>query len=157
MKKSTLAFVAAFLSLACAGSTLVLAQPSSEIELTRSAIQAERQALVTANLGLTEDEGLAFWPVYRDYRVEMARVGDRLVKLITDYAASWEALPDAQASALVRDLLAVQQDALRVKEKFAPRFEKVISAKSVFRFYQIENKLDAFVMMGVVEQIPLVK
>jgi len=155
MRATASTVVIAALALLVTGTAL--AQVQNEIAAARNDIQADRQAIVAANMQLTEPEAAAFWPLYREYRAEIQAVGDRTLKLITDYAASWEALPDAQASALVRDLLAVQQDALRVKEKFAPRFEKVIPAKSVFRFYQIENKLDAFVMMGVVEQIPLVK
>ena len=34
----------------------------------RTDIQAYRQALVAANLGLTEAEGEAFWRVYSEYR-----------------------------------------------------------------------------------------
>ena len=56
----------------------------NEIALTRWGIQARRQAIVTSAMDLTEAESQTFWPVYRDYRTDMARVDDRLVNLIID-------------------------------------------------------------------------
>ena len=52
---------------------------TSDVELTRAAIQLRRQALVTAVMDLAPKEAEAFWPLYREYRMEMAKVGDRLV------------------------------------------------------------------------------
>ena len=58
------------------------------LQQLRADIQTDRQALVAANLGLSDAEGEAFWPIYRQYRAEMGAVGDRMQKLITDYARS---------------------------------------------------------------------
>ena len=44
---------------------------TDDVEITRSDIQADRKAIVAANLGLTDAEGTAFWPVYNAYRLEM--------------------------------------------------------------------------------------
>src|SRR4051812_40677787 len=67
---------------------------TSEIELTRAAIQVRRQALVTAGMDFDGKEADAFWPLYRDYRVAMARVNDRYVKLVGEYLSVYEKLPD---------------------------------------------------------------
>ena len=48
-----------------------------EIALSRAQIQAERQAIVTATLDLTEAEAKVFWPLYRDYRAEVDKPIDR--------------------------------------------------------------------------------
>lgn len=155
MKRLQTMAMAGIVALVVAGSAL--AQTSSAIAVTRSDIQADRQAIVADNLQLTEPQAQAFWPLYREYRGEMAKVGDRLVKLVTDFAASYDTLTDAQASGLVKEYLAALKDSLTVREKYASRFEKVLPAKSVMRFYQIENKLDAIVMIDVVAAVPLVK
>ena len=62
--------------------TTTSAQVRSDIELTRQQIQTERQALVAAGMELTDMQAAAFWPLYRDYRNELAPVGDRQVELI---------------------------------------------------------------------------
>ena len=53
-----------------------------DIQLTRTVIQAERQALVTQAMDLTPEEMQGFWPLYRTYRLEAAKVGDRIVTLL---------------------------------------------------------------------------
>lgn len=142
-------------ALAC--SLPVAAQTQSDIAMSRAELQAERQAIVTANLDLTDGEALAFWPLYRDYRVDMARVGDRLVKLITDYAAKRDTLTDAEAATMLDEMLSIQSDELSVKKKFQRVFGKVLSPKKVARFYQIENKIDALIRVQIADVVPLVR
>lgn len=135
----------------------LLAQTRSEVEVTRADIQADRKAIVAANLPLTDAQGAAFWPLYQEYRGEMSKIGDRTLKLVTDYAKSYDALTDVQATALMTEHLAIQRDAIKVKDKYRPRFEKVIPPKLVLRFYQVENRLDVILQMGVLSEIPLAK
>jgi hypothetical protein len=68
------------------------------IHLTRAVIQAERQTLVTEAMDLTPEEMQGFWPLYREYRVEAAKVGDRIVNLIAAYADRYETLTDPVAA-----------------------------------------------------------
>jgi hypothetical protein len=134
-----------------------LAQTRNDVEITRADIQADRKAIVADNLSLTDEQGAAFWPVYQEYRNEMAKIGDRAVTLVTDYAKGYDTLTDAQATALMTEHLAIQKDVVRVKEKYRARFEKAVPAKLVLRFYQIENRLDTIMQVEVLSAIPLAK
>ena len=134
-----------------------LAQTRNDVEITRADIQADRKALVADNLPLTDAQGAAFWPVYQEYRGEMSKIGDRAVKLVTDYAKGYDTLTDAQATALMTEHLAIQKDVVKVKEKYRARFEKAVPAKLVLRFYQIENRLDTIMQVEVLSAIPLAK
>ena len=53
------------------------------IQQLQADLKADRQAVVAANLPLTEEEAQAFWPAYKEYRVEVEKLGDRMVKLIS--------------------------------------------------------------------------
>jgi hypothetical protein len=135
----------------------VRAQVQSEIALTRAEIQTERQAIVAENLPLTEDQAKAFWPVYRAYREEMGKLGDRTVALIEDYAKNYETMTDVKAMALIKEMFEIQKKEIAVKTAWTPKFEKVLPGKAVARFFQIENKLDLIVRVEVAAEIPLVK
>ena len=137
--------------------TAAVAQTATDIQLTREELQKDRQKIVAANLGLTEDESVAFWVMYRDYRVEMAHLGDRLVKLITDYSTSRDSLSDAQAGEMMDRWVSIQEDELAVRRKYMKKFQKVIPLKTTVRFFQIENKLDAAVRYELAGLIPLVR
>lgn len=141
--------------MAVSGASL-LAQ-SDEIELTRTIIQAGRQAIVAANMELTDEEGQRFWPMYRQYRQALAKNGDRRVALITTFADNHENLSEGTADWMVREFLAIAKVEADVKSQWVPRFREVLSAKKVALFFQIENKLDAVINYELAESIPLVQ
>ena len=129
----------------------------SDLELTRSAIQVRRQALVTAVMDFDGKEAEAFWPLYRDYRAAMAKVTDRYVKLVTTYLGSLDNLSDSAASSMLKDYISIERARLDVKSQFIPRFSKVLPARKVARFFQIDNKLDAVIAADMAKLIPLAK
>jgi hypothetical protein len=133
------------------------AEAMDEIQLNRLAIQVERQAIITQAMDLTPEEMETFWPLYREYRLEAAKIGDRVVALIQRYAANYEDLTDATADKLVTDFVKVEQARANLKAKFLPRFKKVLPAKKVVRFYQVENKLDVLILSEMAGSIPLAR
>ena len=133
------------------------AQARTDIELTRAHIQKERQAIIAEAMQLTEDESLGFWPAYRDYRVEMARLGDRLVKVITEFVSDPTTLGDEKANRLLDEYLSIKAQDVAVKKKFVPVFRKLLPAPKVTRFFQLENKLDAVIAYDLAGTIPLAR
>jgi hypothetical protein len=122
----------------------------------RADIQADRLAVVAANLRLTDAEGAAFWPLCREYRGELAKGGDRLQELIQDFAAVYDTATAEQARTLVDELMAIQRTDLKVKEAYLPKFRKVLPEVKVARFLQIENKLDSVIRLGLAAEVPLI-
>jgi polyhydroxyalkanoate synthesis regulator phasin len=143
-------------ALAPAGPALAQVSDADLVQQLRADIQADRQALVTANLGLTDAEGEAFWPLYRAYRGEMSVTGDRLQKLILDYAAVWESPTPEQAKAMVDEMMAIEKQEHKVKNSYVAKFRKVLPEIKVARLLQIENKIDAIIMIGLADAIPLI-
>jgi hypothetical protein len=87
----------------------------------------------------------------------MARLGDRLVKVITEFAASNATLNDEQATRLLDEYLDIRTRDLSVKKKYVGVFRKVLPAPKVTRFFQLENKLDAVVQYELGAEIPLAR
>ena len=133
------------------------AEALEDIQLTRALIQTERQAIVTGAMDLTADEMEAFWPLYREYRVEAAKIGDRIVALIMRYAANYDEMTDKAADKLVGDFVKIEQARANLKAKFLPKFKKILPAKKVARFYQVENKLDLLILNEMAENVPLMR
>jgi len=138
-------------------SSPLLGQSTADaIELTRAIVQAERQAIVAQTMQLTEQEGNAFWPIYRQYRGELAQVGDRWLKLIKSYAEHYENLSDELAQQILTEHFNIERANLDIRVKYIPRFKEMLSPVKVARFYQIENKLDAVVDYDIAEAVPLI-
>jgi hypothetical protein len=128
-----------------------------DVELTRAAIQVRRQALVTAAMDLEPKEEEKFWPLYREYRIAMAQVNDRLVKLVLEYLDDYDDLTDETAMRLLDEYLDVESARIGVKTKYVPRFAAVLPARKVARFFQIDNKLDAIINADLARVIPLAR
>jgi hypothetical protein len=131
------------------------AQAATDVELTRAHIQKARQMIIADAMPLTEQEALAFWPAYRDYRLDMARVGDRLVKAITEFVGVGAKLSDEQANRLTDEYMDIKAKELSVKQKHIKIFRKLLPPVKVARFFQLENKLDAIVNYDLAQSIPL--
>lgn len=130
---------------------------TSDIELTRAAIQLRRQALVTAVMDLAPKEAEAFWPLYREYRMEMANVGDRLSRLLVQYSEQYDSLTDEQAVKIMDEYIGIEKAKNRVKGKFVSRFRKILPARKVMRFFQADNKLDILVNAELASIVPLAR
>ncbi|MGB5295054.1 MAG: hypothetical protein WBP34_08905 [Thermoanaerobaculia bacterium] len=129
---------------------------NDEIELTRSIIQTQRQAIVTAAMQLTGEESQTFWPLYHEYREAMRKVDDRSVNLINGYAESFDTMTDEIAQTMLKEFISIRQAELDVTRKYLKRFQKILPANKVARFVQLENKLDSVIDFELASEIPLV-
>jgi hypothetical protein len=127
------------------------------VRLTRSAIQAERMAILGANLELDEEESAVFWPLYEEYRDALESAIDTRVNLLNQYFASYETLTDSEAIELLEKHLAWEKEVLKVRNAYAKKMSKSLSGKTVARFFQIENKMDIIVEYELAGEIPLIK
>ena len=73
---------------------------SAYAELLRSDIKVQKVAIITTVMGFSESEDKAFWPIYREYDAQMAKLGDERVALIAEYSRAYEKLTDEGADAL---------------------------------------------------------
>lgn len=130
---------------------------TSDIALTRASIQLRRQAIITSVMDLEPKESEAFWPLYREYRIEMAKVGDRVSKLLVDYSGQYDTLTDEQANKIMSEWLSIEKAKGNVKGKYVARFKKIMPARKVMRFFQADNKLDAVLNAQLAAIVPLAR
>jgi len=128
---------------------------TDELEAARTQIQADRKAIVSRLMEMSEMESGAFWPVYNAYREEIRKVDDKVVSLAESYFKA-DSLSDKQAQGMLKDWLKLKADRLAVKKSYVGKFSKAVPTSKVMRFYQIENKMDAVVEYELAASIPLV-
>jgi hypothetical protein len=139
-------------------SFIVLAQTTSdEVELTRAVIQAQRQAILSQAMNFSEEESKKFWPLYRDYLVEVNKLVDREVKLITTYADNYRDLSEEMATWILDEFIALERAEADLKAGWVPRFREVLPPRKVARFFQLENKMDTIIEYDLATSIPLVE
>jgi len=148
--------VAALVGLAVA----VAAQdkPADNMQIMRDKIKADKKLVVASNMELTEAEAKAFWPVYDQYQKDLGAINERIVKMIKSYADAYNAksMTDDGAKKLIDESVAIEKAETAMKESYVPKLSKVLPAKKVARYMQIENKIRALVKYELAGQIPLV-
>ena len=127
------------------------------IEATRDQVRSDRKALVAKAMKLTDDEAQAFWPVYDDYTNELTKISDRTVALVAEFADNYRDLPDSEALRMITESLSIEREKLAVKQRYAQRFGTVLPGKKVARFFQVDRRLDAIVLLNVSQAISLVE
>jgi len=131
---------------------------NTNMQILLDKVKADKKVLVAANMGLTDAEGKGFWPIYDAYQVELKALNDRLAAAIRSYADAYNknTLTDAQATKLVNDILAIDQDEVAMRKKYAASLSPVLPGKKAARYLQIETKIRAALRSEMAEGIPLV-
>lgn len=129
----------------------------ADLNLLLDTIRANRKALVAINLKLSDAEAAQFWPLYDRYQTEMNAFGDRLAALLEDYAANFRTLSNEKALKLMEDYLTIEADRIKVRRSYLDEFAKVLPGRTVARFYQIDNKMDAVIRYDLAAAIPVVE
>jgi hypothetical protein len=127
-----------------------------QIEIMRTETEADRQIIIMANLSLTEEESEAFWPVYRNYRLEAMELNDRIKDLVMRYAEEYDDLSGEMAYSLVEEIFPLQIDMAKLKQKHLKEFAEVVSPMNAARAMQIENKIDGLLMVELAAGVPAV-
>jgi hypothetical protein len=127
------------------------------IKMMRAEVGQDRRDIVAASMLLTPSEAQTFWPLYDQYRAEQHKLGDRKLQLIKDFAATRETMTEEQAEKLRKEAFAIEKQRISIKEDYASKMSKVLSARVVTRFFQIDTKLDAFIDAVLAAHVPLLK
>jgi hypothetical protein len=126
------------------------------IQMLRQEVGKDRRDIVKANMLLTNSEAARFWPIYDKFRGDMNKIGDRRVKLITDYAANRNSMSEDEGNRLLKEALDIEKEKTSTKEDYVKKFQKELSARTTARFFQIDQKLDAAVDAALAARIPLI-
>ncbi len=126
----------------------------STIAVVRANMQADRTTLITAGMNFNDKDGAAFWPIYEQYEYERSRLDDRRAAVIKQYAQKYPTLTDAEAKAMAEQMLDCESRLAELKKKYYKKFNKVLPALTVTKFFQLERRIDLLMDMQVEAALP---
>ncbi len=131
---------------------------TTNMEILRQKIKADKKLVVAENLSLTDAEGAAFWPVYDAYQKDLQQINQRLGAVIVAYAGAYKKGPVANdvAKKLLDEALAVDEAEAKLKGSYVPKILASLPATKAARYIQIESKIRAVIRYELAEGIPLV-
>lgn len=127
------------------------------VELMRQDVRSQKADIIGKTMAFDAAQAAAFWPVYKAYEAELQTVSDERLAVIQDLAEHFDSMNDTKAKGLLDRSFAYEQKRLAVMVKYKDEFLKVLPAKVVARFFQVDSRVNNLVALEVSSQIPLVK
>lgn len=126
------------------------------IDTLRKDARAGKADILGKTMALDSTQAAAFWPLYKQYEAELATISNERVAVIQDLAEHFSSLDDAKAKGLVDRQLAFEEKRLALTKKYKDEMLKVLPAKTVARFLQVDSRLSKLVDLTIASEIPLV-
>ena len=128
------------------------------VELFRSDVSAAKKETIIAAMQLTEDEAKVFWPIYREYEVEFAKIGDERVALIENYIrVHTDGTMDNQtADDITEKSFNFYQKRFDLWKKYHAKISKALSPVRAAEFLQLEHQASLLIDIGIASELPLI-
>src|SRR5271156_3624625 len=125
------------------------------IKLLRADVRSQKSGVMSAVMQLDPDQAAKFWPIYRDYDAELAKVNDLRVANIKEYAASYNQLTDAKADELIHNSMTYQKQRSELLAKYYEIMKQQLGAVTAARFAQVEYQLLLIIDLQILSELPI--
>jgi len=130
---------------------------SAYAELLRRDVSTQKIAILSQVMGFTETEDAAFWPIYREYDLQMSRLGDERVALVAEYARQYAQMTEAAAAELGDKAVALEARRQDAKAACYERVKKALSPRTALRFLQVEQQLLLLIDLQISAALPIIE
>lgn len=128
-----------------------------DVDLLRKDVRSQKKQIIAANLKLTDAEAEKFWPIYDQYTADLVKINDAKYAAIKEYVTNYETMTDDQATALTKQIIAVDESAAQLREKYVPIVNKVLSGRKTALFFQLDRRLVMLIDIQLATQLPVVQ
>ena len=142
-----------------AASAMAQTTATTNMEILRQKVKADKKLVVAANLQLTDAEGTAFWPVYQAYQKDLQQLNQRMTAMIESYAGAYNKGPIANdvAKKLLDESRGDRRRRGESEERAGAQGDGRPAPAKAARYIQIENKIRAAIRYELAAGIPLVQ
>ena len=127
------------------------------IELLRQDIRTAKVAVITEFLPLTEAQAAEFWPIYREYELDRAKLVDQWLEMLRDYGEHYEEMTDSKAKELFANVVRNNKKRLQLKQDYYRKMDRKLPSTLVTRFFQIDNQIAMLIDLQVASEVPLIE
>ncbi len=125
------------------------------VEVLRSDLRTQHQAIVLDNLQLNEAQSAAFTPIWDAYNAELKKHWDKRIQLVKDYASQYQTMNDEAAASLMKRMSTLDKENIKLRDTYGKKISKVLPTTIAARWVQIENRLNMLVQLQLASEIPL--
>ena len=130
---------------------------SSLVEMLRTDIKSEKINILTEALALSDSQGAAFWPLYREYDVALNKILDQRIALVREYMDSYDSMTEEAALSLGKRVLGLEDSFLKLRKSSFQKVAKQVSPTVAGRWLQVESAIQKFLDLQVGLAMPLIE
>jgi hypothetical protein len=134
----------------------VRAEIDKAVEAMRTDARAAKADILGKTMALDSKQAASFWPLYKQYEAEAKTLGDERLAIIQDLAEHFDSLDEAKTKGLIERQVVLEDKKLALTKKYKDEMLKVLPAKTVARFLQVDSRLNKLVELTVASEIPLI-
>jgi hypothetical protein len=127
------------------------------VELLRSDLRTQKVAIITQMMEFTEAEDAAFWPIYREYELDMSKLNDERIAMIQEYGQNYSHITDDLADKLATKALDLESRRQALKGKVYERVKQATSAHTAAKFLQVEHQIQLIIDLQISAALPIIK
>ena len=129
----------------------------SYMELMRSDLRTAKIAIITEVMQFADAESEVFWPIYREYQLEVEKLNDEMIYLIEEYLAGYGKHTDKDAEKLLKKRFGIDKKHLSIAEKYFRKLDRALPTKTVVKFFQLEHTLNLLVDLQIAAGLPFIE
>jgi hypothetical protein len=129
------------------------------LELVRSDMSSAKVAAMSEVMQLSDAEAEVFWPIYREYELELSRITDDRFELTRRFVASSESgeFVGKEADEIASGFFDLLERRTKLWKKYHGRIKKELSPTRAGQFVQIENQIALFVDLNIASEMPIIE
>ncbi len=127
------------------------------IELLRSDIKFQKKILVSQTMNFSEEDASVFWPIYKEYEVELDKLGDKRLANIRYFANNYKKMTDQIADELIDKAFNYQEERLKLKRNVYNQIKEKMNPSTAAKFIQLEHQIQLIIDLKINAELPLLK
>ncbi len=129
------------------------------LEELRSDVNGYKVRVLNQAMQLTGPEAEKFWPVYRQYEQELAKVAEQKIALLHDFydRAANGTLDNKAADRMAQQWLKNVQARLDLWKKYRKKIAKAVSPARAAQLLQVEHQVALFMDLNIAAEMPALR
>ena len=133
------------------------AADATDMQALRTAVRADKKALVASTLNLTAAEAKKFWPIYDAYQRDLDLANRQRTLAVEAVITLSKPISDLYARNLANQLIAADEAEIKARRAMHNKVLRALPPRTAARYLQLEAKIRALQAYDIAVAIPLVQ
>ena len=127
------------------------------VDLLRSDIKLQKKFIVSQTMNFSEKDGSVFWPIYKEYELELDKLGDKRLANLKDFAENYKKMTDLKADEIINQAFNYQEERLELKINIYNQIKEKMNPSTAAKFIQLEHQIQLIIDLKINAELPLIE